>query len=407
MGQAVRVLLADDEPGVLDALVTLIGTEPDLEVAGQALDALTAIELATNLQPDLAILDVRMPGGGGERAVRGILECSPATRVLALSAHEDVDAVVAMLRAGALGFAVKGGPADDLVAAIRRCLNDEPVIAAQVSQELAQVLARSLHLEAIRPARRGNLESRIKRVLAARELRMVFQPVVNLRTGSPDGVEALTRIDAIPRRSPDQWFAEAEEVGLLLHLELAAIRVAMSHVPSLDGLYVSLNVSPRTGSSPELAEVLGGVPLERLVLEVTEQAPVEDYEALREVLAPLRARGLRIAVDDVGAGFASLRHILELRPELVKIDISLVRSIDADPGRRAVVAALLSFASGIGADVVAEGVETAEELATLKGLGIPFAQGYFLGRPEPLLTTESVDPWAALEMAADLSAQSS
>lgn len=404
MGQRATILLADDEQGVIDTLVALIAREPDLEVVGQALDAAAAIELAARLQPDLAILDVRMPGGGGERAVRGILDGSPETRALALSAKGDVETVLGMLRAGALGFALKGGSSDDLVAAIRRCLNDEAVIAAQVSQELAQVLARTLHGDATRPARHGTLHSRIKRVLAARQVRMVFQPIVNLRTGLQEGVEALARIEAIPRRSPDRWFAEAEEVGLLLPLELEAIRVAAGHVRSFEGLFVSFNVSPRTASSAELADVLRDAPLDRLVLEVTEQAPVEDYEALREVIDPMRDRGLRIAVDDVGAGFASLRHILELRPEIVKIDLSLVRGIDADPDRRAGVTALSSFASRVGADVVAEGVETAEELETLRRLDVLYGQGFFFGRPEPLGTSEAAEPWAALEGAAGVSA---
>jgi EAL domain-containing protein (putative c-di-GMP-specific phosphodiesterase class I) len=117
------------------------------------------------------------------------------------------------------------------------------------------------------------------------------------------------------------------------------------------------------------------------VLEVTEHAPVDDYTELNSALRDLRRRGLRLAIDDAGAGFASLRHIVLLSPHLVKLDITLIRNVDSDEVRRAVVTAITAFASQIGARVVAEGVETAAELATLRDIGVQFAQGFFIGIP--------------------------
>jgi EAL domain-containing protein (putative c-di-GMP-specific phosphodiesterase class I) len=122
----------------------------------------------------------------------------------------------------------------------------------------------------------------------------------------------------------------------------------------------------------------------RLVLEMTEHAVVEDYDALQAALAQLRRFGIRVAVDDAGAGFASLRHILSLVPEFIKLDRSLTSGIDSDLPKRALARGLISFAQEIGTSVIGEGVETASELEALRELGVGFAQGYYLGRPVPL-----------------------
>jgi EAL domain-containing protein (putative c-di-GMP-specific phosphodiesterase class I) len=135
---------------------------------------------------------------------------------------------------------------------------------------------------------------------------------------------------------------------------------------------------------PEFARGLLSVPPARVVLEVTEHAAVEDYGSLEQALRGHRARGMRVAVDDAGAGFASLRHILRLAPDLIKLDLSLTRDIHRDRSRRALATALISFASEIGAEIVAEGVEARDELEALAALEVGFAQGYYLGRPGPL-----------------------
>ncbi|MHB1490293.1 MAG: EAL domain-containing protein [Cellulomonas sp.] len=211
---------------------------------------------------------------------------------------------------------------------------------------------------------------------------IVYQPVVALAELRHAGVEALSRF-AGSVRPPEQWFARATGAGHGAELELRAIRSALVGLPHAPG-FLSLNVSPATILLPDFTATLLGQPLERLVLEITEHTQVSDYGALGEVLAPLRAAGLRIAVDDVGAGFASMRHVLVLAPELIKLDLSLVHGISHDARRRSLAAALLTFAADLGASVVAEGVETAGELDCLRELGVPFGQGFHLGRPEPL-----------------------
>ena len=161
------------------------------------------------------------------------------------------------------------------------------------------------------------------------------------------------------------------------------MRAAVDILPKCDG-YLTLNVSAATLSSPSFVATLEGLPLERVVLEITEHEVIEDYDDLAATLTPLRRRGVRVAVDDAGAGFASLRHILSLAPDLIKLDISLVQGIATDTGRQALAYALRTFADNTHASIVAEGIETADELDCLRGLGIGFGQGFHLARPAPM-----------------------
>ena len=146
---------------------------------------------------------------------------------------------------------------------------------------------------------------------------------------------------------------------------------------------LSLNASPESLLAPELVELLAPVAGSRLALELTEHAPVADYAALEAALAGLRARGVQLMIDDAGAGFASLRHVLGLHPDAIKLDLSLTRDIDSDPVRRALAASLVAFAREIGTTIVAEGIETRAELEALRALGVTHAQGYYLARPGP------------------------
>ena len=226
---------------------------------------------------------------------------------------------------------------------------------------------------------------RIRAVLAAGSIPLAFQPIVDLTEESVVGVEVLARFAGPPLRGPDRWFAEANTVGLGVDLEILSIREALTALPDLaPPLYLSVNVSPMVAASPLLTDVLAGAPLERLVLEITEHERVADYDALNRQLAPLRQEGLRLAVDDAGSGFASFRHVLKLSPDIVKLDTSLVHEIDSDSLLRALGYTLTAFASALGAQVVAEGVETQREMDALRFLGVRFAQGYLLGRPVDL-----------------------
>jgi PAS domain S-box-containing protein len=211
-----------------------------------------------------------------------------------------------------------------------------------------------------------------------------FQPIRSLSTGELLGVEALARFVEEDGAGTEYWFVEAGKVGLLGELEFAALRTALTTAQALPpDIYVALNVSPQTCLDPQLPELLhtSGLPLKRIVLELTERVAVSDYGPLLSALAPLREGGLRIAVDDAGSGFASMRHVLHIRPDIIKLDRSLIAGIDEDPGQHALGAALLDFAGEIGATLVAEGIETAAELAAVTRIGMKAGQGYLLGRP--------------------------
>lgn len=226
---------------------------------------------------------------------------------------------------------------------------------------------------------------RIQSVLERQALTVVFQPIVELATGRVVGAEALSRFPDLPSRTPDVWFAEASRVGLGAELELMAIVIAISSMDALPaGSYLSLNAAPDTVVRPEFAVTLHGVCPERIVLELTEHASVEDYADLERSLRVLRNSGIRLAVDDAGAGFASLRHILNLRPDIVKLDVAITRGLHTDPARRALAAALLTFGHEIGSSIVAEGVESWGEFEALRTLGVAHGQGFALGRPGPL-----------------------
>jgi EAL domain-containing protein (putative c-di-GMP-specific phosphodiesterase class I) len=213
----------------------------------------------------------------------------------------------------------------------------------------------------------------------------VFQPVLDLASGEIVGVEALARFTSRPRRGPDVWFSEAFRAGRGVALELLAVRRALAELPRVpDPVFLALNVSPATLLSPGLARLCGSDVCPRLVLELTEHVQVEDYDLLNAVAARFRRAGARIAVDDTGAGFAGFRHLLALGPDIVKLDLSLTHGIDSDPVRRALASALVRFTADTGTHLVAEGVETAAELATLRELGVPWAQGYHLARPAPI-----------------------
>lgn len=231
-------------------------------------------------------------------------------------------------------------------------------------------------------------QEKVERITAVLELgqpTIAYQPIYSIADQRIVGVECLSRFDMNPPRPPEVWFREAHETGLGVRLELNAILTALEGLREVEGdFFVSLNVSPQTVISGEIFGYLDAVAPERLVLEITEHAHVEDYAALRDRLAPLRRMGMRIAVDDAGAGYASMRHVLAISPDIIKLDMTLTRSIDSDSPRRALAAALIAFARETQSDVVAEGVETFAELEALRALTVRHAQGYYLSRPLPL-----------------------
>ena len=224
--------------------------------------------------------------------------------------------------------------------------------------------------------------ARILRVLDEGSIRIVYQPVADIRRGTVVGVEALARF---ADRTPDVWFNEAWSVGLGLELEIEAIRQALRCFDTLPaGVYVAVNAAPQTLLSDELFDLLSTMPGDRIVVELTEHAAVDDYPQMNAAVARLRALGVRLSIDDAGAGFSSFQHVLNLSPDTIKLDRSLTSNIEDNPVRAALAAALVTFAASLGANICAEGIETIAQLVSLQKLGIGYGQGYFLARPGTL-----------------------
>ena len=225
---------------------------------------------------------------------------------------------------------------------------------------------------------------------------VLFQPIVDLKRGKIAGYEALARFPG--DESPEVWFRQAERLGRGEELERFVLRKA---VESRDRLppktFLSVNVTPSFLSSGYWDDFLSSVPdLERLVVEVSEQQAISDYEVVKGLVSDIRKRGGKFAIDDVGSGYASLQHVLELRPDFVKLDRAFVTNCAADAAKNAVIGMLRQFAEGLNAGVIAEGLETQEELAALMRLETPLAQGFLLGRPES--EWSSLDPVVSLEL---------
>lgn len=227
----------------------------------------------------------------------------------------------------------------------------------------------------------------IESVMRNDQVRIEFQPIVDLRLGQTVGVEALSRFMTEPYRTPDRWFRAAHGAGLGVELELYALRQALSALSTLrEGIYLSLNVSPVTLTHASLYGYLCACDSSRIILELTEHASISDdrYPLVRGAVAGLSELGIRLAIDDAGAGFSSLHHVLELGPDLIKLDRSMVKNIDTDPTRQALAASLAGFAAQIGAAVVAEGIENEEQLRAVRAAGVQFGQGFGIAMPGPL-----------------------
>ncbi|MGH2960455.1 MAG: EAL domain-containing protein, partial [Solirubrobacterales bacterium] len=386
------VLVAEDDPLVCEVLSTLVSSDPELELVGTVGDAQAAVVAALDEHPDLMLLDVEMPGGGGPAAARTISTVCPDVRVVAISAHSDKEHVLSMVNEGVAGYIVKGAEPSQMLDTIRRCARGETVFMPQSATTMMRenaVLARDMvEAEHLRHAR----VERIHEICERDAIEIVFQPIASLSSGKLCAVEALARFPQHADLNTGEWFDEAAELGMTQHLELTALRAAVRSFGArpADDLAVAINLSPATLLDPQLSALISGYE-KRLIIEITEHQPIDDYDAINCVRQELATRGARLAIDDTGAGFASLRHILSLSPDLVKLDISITKDVDEDDSRRALAKGLVTFSREIGATVVAEGIERRGELACMRELGAEFGQGWHIARPTPLADLANPD----------------
>lgn len=383
-----RILVVDDTEANVSLLEHALRRGGARNLYGVT-DARLVVDRCLAVEPDLILLDLYMPHLDGVEvlsAVRQVMPRDAFLPVVVLTADAGVGARDRALAAGATDFLTKPVDTTEVLLRVTNLLHTRALYLQlherneRMQQEIGQLRAEQQDAEQLRVAR---LE-RVRHVLQGDTLEMVFQPIAELASSRVVGVEALARFGRPPERPANEWFADAAAVGLGCELELLAVRRALEQVEALDpDWFVSVNVSPTTAVTDSLRTCLGAVSGERVVVELTEHEQIRDYSAMGPALGALRREGIRIAADDAGAGFAGLQHILRLQPDIVKLDCDITSGIDTDPVRRSLAAALVRFGSETGAVLVAEGIENPAELETLRGIGVPWGQGWYLGPPAP------------------------
>lgn len=265
-------------------------------------------------------------------------------------------------------------------------LRPAPELGSQ-DQALMEVLAHAAALilepEVVQQRNRLNSQQRFGPLLAAGGPRIVFQPIVTIADGARIGVEALSRFPPEWELAPDAAFEQAHALGLGDDLERLAMGKALRQAQNIDG-YCSVNVSPRTLIQPATLDLLSEFADSSLLIELSEHDQVTDYPTLITALQQLRELGARLAIDDVGSGYSSLKHVLATSPEVLKLDRSMVTDVATDDTKRLLIQAIAKFALDSNAMVVAEGVETRAEADTLLACGVSFGQGWLFGRPLPI-----------------------
>jgi EAL domain-containing protein (putative c-di-GMP-specific phosphodiesterase class I) len=243
------------------------------------------------------------------------------------------------------------------------------------------VVETELSLERERIRRTASVEN----IIGKRQFSVVYQPIYRLSDGELTSFEALARFSALPSRAPDQWLAEAAAIGLGTELEFAIVHEAFAAFGSIPPeVALAVNLSPSAILDPQFQTLFQGYPVHRIIVEITEHEAIQNYGDIGQALESHRRSGLRLTVDDAGAGYSSFKHVLELKPDIIKLDASLTHDIHRDASRRTLAAALTQFAKATGSVIIAEGVETAAELDTLRALGVAEIQGYLVGCPMPL-----------------------
>lgn len=234
----------------------------------------------------------------------------------------------------------------------------------------------------------ASAQARVRDVLARNAFHPVYQPIYALDDGRLVAVEALTRFDVEPYEPPDVWFDRAEQLGLGTDLDMAALEAAFVGARQLPrDVMLHVNAAPSTMMRPEFLDLVRSQE-HPVTVEVTEHAVVDDYPKLARSREMLRQCGIQLAIDDAGAGFASLRHIVRLAPDVIKLDRSLTRDLHQDSVRHALAEALAQFASRTGSLLIAEGIEEQSDLDAWRRLGVYAAQGYLLARPGGLPVPE-------------------
>ncbi len=376
-GPPPSILVAEDDPHLLEIVTTFLADAGYRTIAVSSGEG--AIERLRHGDVDLVITDIQMASATGVDVLRVARERDLDTPVILMTGNPTVPTAVEAVKLGASGYLLKPVPAPELLKAVREALG-----LVRLTRLRRQALA-ELGGETRFIADRAGLEMIVER--ARKGIWMAYQPVIWAHDGACFGHEALLRTRAPEILHPSAFLDAAERVGKVIELGRQVRATVARDLERLSGT-VLVNLHPRELADPEL----GGPsdPLaahaDRVVLEITERAPLEALVDLRGTVVRLRARGFRIAVDDLGAGYASLSSFASLEPDIVKLDMALVHDVDRHPTRRKLTASIRELCGDLGILVVAEGVETEAERAVLVDQRCDLLQGFLLGRPAPLVS---------------------
>jgi EAL domain-containing protein (putative c-di-GMP-specific phosphodiesterase class I)/DNA-binding response OmpR family regulator len=349
--------------------------------------------------PDLLLLDLHMPQMDGYAFLEQLhdrLAHDVFLPIIVISADVTTKTKRRVLAAGAKDFLTKPLDRFEVVFRVRNTLETAQFYksVSERNSLLQGFIEDRTISEREEGVRTREQQERVEQVLVNDALSIVFQPICELGSNRIVGFEALSRFTEETPRSPDRWFADAAEVGLGAELELLAVSKALDFLQYLPTkAFMSVNASPAVTMEQKFISLCSVDP-RRVVVELTEHNPVDDYPAIIENLKRFRSLGIRVAVDDTGAGFAGLEFLVRLRPDVIKLDRTLVAGIDSDPAKRAMAAALVLFARDIGATVIGEGIERNDELETLRELGCKWGQGFLLGRPSTLSSSPWPEQWS-------------
>jgi EAL domain-containing protein (putative c-di-GMP-specific phosphodiesterase class I) len=367
------ILVAEDDLDLLEIVVALL-KESGYRTVGVSNGA-AAIEHLRKTDIDIVLTDIQMPDANGVDVLRSVREHNLDTPVILMTGNPTLPTAVEALKLGALGYLAKPVPAERLLEAVSEALGLVRLMRLR-RQAVAELSGETRFI-----ADRAGLQAAFARAWAG--LFMAYQPVMWARDGTCFGHEALLRTTAPDVPGPGVFLDIAErlekipELGRQLRDTIARDLDAMPAA-------VLVNVHPQELADPELGADADPLSLhaDRVVLEITERASLDGVGDLRERVARLRARGFRVAVDDLGAGYAALSSFASLEPDLVKVDISLVRGVDSSHTKRRLIGSISELCRDLGILVVAEGVETEAERQVLVELGCDLLQGFLLGRPE-------------------------
>lgn len=369
-----RVLVADDDNAVLSAISRLL-TSAGHEVT-RATDAKEALAAIARGPFDVIVTDIVMPGLTGVELLRAVRLRDLDVPVILMTGTPSMETAVNAVELGAFRYVIKPFDAKELAQLVARAASLHRL--ARAKREALELLGDNEHLL----GDRASLQARFESALST--LWMAFQPIVSQRERRAVAYEALLRNEEPTLRSPPAFLAAAERLGRVHDLGRAVRRAVAEAAPSAPGgidLFVNLHAADLADEQLSAPDAPLSAHAGRVVLEITERASLEHIEGAPERMRALRALGFRLAVDDLGAGYAGLTSLTTLEPEVVKIDMTLVRGVDADPRRQHVLRSLLELCRELSMRVVVEGVETAAERDAVVRLGGDVLQGYHYAKP--------------------------